>query len=314
MTHKIMSGLQKIFLKRMNKIVVFIFSLVLLMAYSSESISTKGNKEVTALSTNIISNRVSLKDRLTSIRNNNKIMVCAHRGNHLNAPENSLKSITDAINSGIGMVELDVRKTSDGVLVLMHDATIDRTTNGSGTVSNLSLNELQQFKLKKKDGTITDEKIPTLAEVLELARGKIYIDLDIDRRSDFSDVYPLVNLSEMLNQVMFYSSELSEIQEMVNHINSGNILAMPIIRNQDNFDEYRSLDLDVVQFNRNDNSIKQQIQGKSWFIFRNAYVNSSDTPKSDNYAKLNEAIVVGASIVQTDNPLEVKCKLFRVDN
>lgn len=305
-----MNDLQKIFLKRINRVIVFILSLVLLTAFSSESIGIRGNKEITALSSNIISNRSSLKDRLTSIKLNNKIMVCAHRGHHLNAPENSLKSITDAINSGIGMVELDIRKTNDNILILMHDATIHRTTNGSGTVNSLSLNELRKFKLKEKDGTITNELIPTLTEVLELARGKIYIDLDIDRKTSFSEVYSLVNRLGMLEQVMFYSSELSVIREMVNHSNSDNILAMPIIRNQENFDEYKDFNLDVVQFNVNNNSVKQQIRSKSWFIFRNAYVNSDDTPKSDNYAQLNKVIGANARITQTDNPLEVKCKLY----
>lgn len=263
-------------------------------------------KEIRVSLSNNISERKSLKKRLEEL--NSKILVCAHRANYEDAPENSLKAINDAINNGISMVELDIRQTKDGQLVVIHDATIDRTTNGTGNVSDLLLEELMQFNLNKKNGALTNEKIPTLKQVLALARGKIYIDLDIDKKAPFQKVFQLVDQYGMLKEVLFYSSEFSVIREMINQ-NNDDLLIMPIVRNESDFNQYSSLDVDVIQFNIDDVSIKQSIKDKGVFIFRNAYVNTNTTPQSDNYNQLNEVINVGASIVQTDNSIEVKSKL-----
>jgi len=280
----------------------YIVRLTMRNGSSEDSTST----ELVVSLSNDISGRQSLKEKFDEL--NNKIIVCAHRGNHLDAPENSLKSITDAINNGIGMVELDIRQTKDGELILMHDNTIDRTTNGSGNVSDFYLQELEQFNLHKDNGTLTNEKIPTLREVLDLSRGNIYIDLDIDKKASFNKVLPLVNQYGMLKQVLFYSSEFNVIQNMIN-LNNSDVISMPIVRNQNDFNQYASINIDLIQFNIDDDSIKQQIENKGWYIFRNAYVNSNTTPQSDNYGELNELISVGGSIVQTDHPIEVKSNL-----
>ena len=70
-----------------------------------------------------------LKEKLET-PNDNHVMVVAHRGDWRNAPENSLQAIQYCIDMGVDMVEIDVRKTKDGHIVLMHDGSIDRTTNG----------------------------------------------------------------------------------------------------------------------------------------------------------------------------------------
>lgn len=270
------------------------------------SSETNVSKELIVSLSNDISGRTTLKSKLDVL--NGKIMVCAHRGNHSDAPENSLKSIADAINNEITMVELDVRQTKDGELVLMHDKSINRTTNGTGDVDDYTLEELKQYNLYKNNGTLTNEKIPSLKEVLELSRGKIYIDLDIDKKASFNKVYTVVNQYGMLKQVLFYSSEFNVIREMLN-LNDSEVIPMPIVRNQNDFNQYKNLNINVLQFNVDDNSLQQQVQNEGWYIFRNAYVNTSATPQSDNFSQLNKVIDAGGSIVQTDNPLEVKSEL-----
>lgn len=74
---------------------------------------------------------------------NKEIIVVAHRGDWRHAPENSLQAIKNCIDMGVDMVEIDIRKTKDGQLVLMHDGTVDRTTNGKGRVSDLTLESLK---------------------------------------------------------------------------------------------------------------------------------------------------------------------------
>jgi glycerophosphoryl diester phosphodiesterase len=100
------------------------------------------------------------------------VAVIAHRGEHLRNPENTLPAFGEAIALGADYIELDVRTSSDGVLVLSHDATVDRRTNGKGEVAAMSFTELR--KLDAGHG----EKIPTFDEALQLARGRIGIYVD----------------------------------------------------------------------------------------------------------------------------------------
>lgn len=106
------------------------------------------------------------------------VIVAVHRGTYANAPENSLSGIQKCIDYGVDMVELDVRRTKDGYLVLMHDASIDRTTSGKGNVSDLTLEEISKYFLRSPDGLLTREKVPTLEEALGLVKGKIMVRID----------------------------------------------------------------------------------------------------------------------------------------
>ena len=106
------------------------------------------------------------------------VLVIAHRGDWRNAPENSLQGIRNSIAMGVDIVEMDVRMTRDGHLVLMHDKTLDRTTNGSGEVSEYTLTELKQLRLKNGQGISTRHQIPTLEEALQAAKGNVMVNLD----------------------------------------------------------------------------------------------------------------------------------------
>lgn len=115
------------------------------------------------------------------------VMVVAHRACHAAAPsrglttavpENSLAALERCIALGVDMVEIDVRRTQDGALVLMHDAKVDRTTTGKGKVADLTLGELQDLRLKV-GGDATQAAPPTLSAFLRLARGRILVNLDL---------------------------------------------------------------------------------------------------------------------------------------
>ena len=119
-----------------------------------------------------------------------KVLVVAHRGDWRNAPENSLQAFQNCIAMGVDMIEIDLKMTKDNQLVIMHDNTIDRTTDGKGKVSDYTLAELRKFHLKNGLGRVTFHPIPTLEEVLELTKGKILI--NIDKGYDyFQEVYKL---------------------------------------------------------------------------------------------------------------------------
>ncbi len=106
------------------------------------------------------------------------IFIISHRGDWRHYPENSLQAIQSCIEMGLDMVEIDIQQTKDGHLVLMHDATIDRTTNGKGKVSDYTLVELKQFRLLSGMRRPTNQQIPTLEEAMLLVKGKIMVNLD----------------------------------------------------------------------------------------------------------------------------------------
>lgn len=134
-----------------------------------------------------------------------KVLVVAHRGDWRNAPENSLQAYQNCIDMGVDMIEIDLQKTKDNQLVIMHDRTLDRTTDGKGNVSDYTLAELKKFHLKNGLGRVTFHPIPTLEEVLNLAKGKILI--NIDKGYDyFKDAYALLVKTQTVDQVVIKSS------------------------------------------------------------------------------------------------------------
>ncbi|MGA1819881.1 MAG: glycerophosphodiester phosphodiesterase [Thermoplasmatota archaeon] len=96
-----------------------------------------------------------------------------HRGAAFHEPENTMRSFRRAVELGADMIELDVRLCGSGEIVILHDETVDRTTNGSGKVSDLSLRELKGLDAG------SGERVPLLTEVLDEFRGKAGIDIEL---------------------------------------------------------------------------------------------------------------------------------------
>lgn len=119
-----------------------------------------------------------LLDKLNDGGKSDYVMIIAHRGDWRNAPENSLQAYQSCIDAGFDGIEIDVQMTKDSVIVMMHDKTIDRTTTRKGKVSDYTLAELKELYLRSPIGVVTRQKIPTLDEVLEMAKGKILIQVD----------------------------------------------------------------------------------------------------------------------------------------
>jgi len=122
---------------------------------------------------------------------NRKIVIIAHRGCHEAAPahgfgyepENSLSALEHCVAMGIDMMETDVHMTADGYLVVMHDDTVDRTTSGRGKVEDMTLSDLRQLHLRQNLGGyaegLTDQRVPTLEQMLQAAKGRITLNLDV---------------------------------------------------------------------------------------------------------------------------------------
>jgi len=120
-----------------------------------------------------------------------EIFLVAHRGDWRNFPENSLAAIEGSIAGGMEMAEIDLQRTKDGHLILMHDPSVDRTTTGKGNVSDFTLEAIRGLRLRDGLGSPTSFAVPTLREALVVARGRILLNLDKGYRY-FGEVMPLL--------------------------------------------------------------------------------------------------------------------------
>ena len=135
-------------------------------------------------------------------KSKHQFIVIAHRGDHVIYPENSIEGYREAIKNEADYIEIDLRTTKDSQLVSMHDGTVNRMTNAKGAVSSFTLAELKELKLKAKDSTKT-YSIPTFAEILKLAKGKINIYLDF-KAADPAVAYKMLQHYHMEKQVLVY--------------------------------------------------------------------------------------------------------------
>jgi glycerophosphoryl diester phosphodiesterase len=106
--------------------------------------------------------------------------ICAHRGAMNTHPENTISAFREAILLGAHMIEFDVRMTKDNKLVIIHDRTVDRTTNGSGLVRELTLEEIKNLDAGSwKSKEFIGEKVPTLEETLEVMPENIWLNIHL---------------------------------------------------------------------------------------------------------------------------------------
>jgi glycerophosphoryl diester phosphodiesterase len=133
------------------------------------------------------------------------IAVIAHRAGKALSPENTLAAIRKAISLGVDYVELDIRATKDGHLVIMHDGDVDRTTNGHGRVKELTLAEIRALDAGSKfDPKFAGEKVPTFEETLQLCKGKVHIYVD-HKEAPTVQVFSLIKRYGMEQEVVVYN-------------------------------------------------------------------------------------------------------------
>jgi len=137
-------------------------------------------------------------------------VVVAHRGASVEAPENTLAAFRRALELGAPAMELDVHRTADGELVAIHDATVDRTTNGTGAVAEMTLEALRQLDAGAWKGkAFAVERIPTRAEVGRLARGRASLVVEIKAAGIADQVVATLEAEGVLDEsfVISFSQE-----------------------------------------------------------------------------------------------------------
>ncbi|WP_170062703.1 glycerophosphodiester phosphodiesterase family protein [Polaribacter filamentus] len=168
-------------------------------------------------------------NKVKSILRNNPtseyVMVLAHRGGFVSTPENSISAIQNSTDIEVDIVEMDVQLTKDNKLVVMHDTSINRTTNGSGLVSDYTLAELQQFRLLNPNGSLSEENVPSLKEALTFSKDKMH--LFLDKGHDYLDlIYQDLVATNTANQTLIggtltwfqFNNQFSNLIGKINYI------------------------------------------------------------------------------------------------
>ncbi|WP_010278398.1 glycerophosphodiester phosphodiesterase [Paenibacillus senegalensis] len=194
-----------------------------------------------------------------------KPLVIGHRGASAIAPENTLAAFKEALKQGVNMVELDVHLTKDDQIVVCHDQTIDRTTNGEGVIREMTLEKVQSFDAGSWFGdAFKGEKIPTLEEVINLFPADVWINVEVKNFYDGRLGEQLASLLKRTNRLhtvvvsSFYHKELVQFKEnnpevlvgilyngrdLYDHVHYAQSLPVPIYSLHPNFKEIPESDI-----------------------------------------------------------------------
>ena len=252
--------------------------------------------------------------------NGTDVLVIAHRGDWRNFPENSLEGFSSAIDMGVDIIEMDVAKTKDNHLVIMHDKTLDRTTNGKGLVSDWTLESLKKLYLKDGLGIETKFKIPTLEEALFVCKGKALVNLD-KSYDFFNQAYDVAKKTGVTKQIVMKGFDKTVDQVMADFgTKLDAITFMPIINldNQPNamkiIDDYQTkLKVKAFElvFSKDSSKVLSrfpQIKEKGSRIWVNSLWPSMNAGHEDNEAVKNKDSIYGwylkkgVNMIQTDRP------------
>ena len=237
-------------------------------------------------------------------KSKNKIVVIAHRGDHTIAPENSLMAIQNAINDGADYVELDIRTTNDGKLVLMHDGTVDRMTNGKGNINELSFDTIRALKLFNKRITNSDTlQVPTFEEALQLCKNKINIYLDF-KAANVPQVHEAIIKANMQNQMVVYINAPNQYTDWRKYVPT-----MPLILS---LNKKVKDSTEMIQYL---NKINIDILDGNWNEYTQETVNAATKmgvpvwadmqATKEDYVYWLKGIELGLLGIQTDHPKEL---------
>lgn len=239
------------------------------------------------------------------------VLVAAHRGAHKGNFENSIASTLRSIELGVDIIEVDVRTTKDGKLVLMHDSSIDRTTTGEGKVGDLTFEQIRKYRLKAPDGRISKEKVPTFEEFLEVAKGKIMIDIDM-KTDNVEGIFEALKKTGATKEVFYFDNDYEQL-DRVAKIHKGAKI-MPRAYN------FQMADSAITRFSPEvvhidskfyTTELTKMLRANKARIWINTLGDLDDEIRKGNGRKaIREATKHGANIIQTDEP-ETVLRLLR---
>ena len=225
------------------------------------------------------------------------LVIIAHRGSHSNVPENTLAAYEKAIKEGADYVEIDLRSTKDGHLVIMHDESVMKMTGKKALVKDLSYSEIKDLKIKpvrEKDNTTY--RIPDFASALNLCKGRINIYLDF-KDADVATAYRLIKEAGMQNSVVVYlnkEEQYGQWKKVAPHIPL--MASLPDKMNDIQLNNFLDeVHLNVVDnaYNADELSLMHKRKIEVWLDVQS---------KDEGPATWEQALKQGADGLQTDHP------------
>lgn len=224
-----------------------------------------------------------------------RIDVIAHRGEHIECPENTMPAIEKAIALGVDWVELDVRTTKDGHYILMHNSSVDATTDGKGEVADLTLAEIRALDAGARKPKFKGTQVPTLDEALAALRGRAGLYFDA-KRIGAEAIVTSLRKHDMVDHCVVYGG--FALHKALTALGFPQLAMPEAVSVEISQRILKELSPRVIAFDRRDFvpeviAIAKEAK-KGIFVDR---LGGEDTP-----AHWQEAIRLGATGIQTDHP------------
>ena len=241
-----------------------------------------------------------------------KNYVSAHRGGSeiKGYPENCIETFNHLYQQGIQIFEIDVAKTKDDQLILMHDNSLQRTSTGRQDVNQINLNQIKEYFLVDDFGQHTSFLIPTFTEALNWGKQKpIYFMVDIKKGVDYRDIVKQIEQTNMQNQVVLVTYTLGQAKKM--HQLAPNMLLSVSMRNERELDEMLKSGIPtdkMVAFTgtrRNDKAFLDKIHDQNILVIFGTLGNLDKSSAAKNGQLYRDLEQDGVDIFATDRALDV---------
>jgi len=236
-------------------------------------------------------------------------MVSAHRGGPYSGfPENAIETFENVLNYTPSIIELDVAMTKDSVLVLMHDDDLDRTTNGTGKVEEVTYEYIQSLFLEDENGQLTSFRVPTLEEALTWSKGKALLTVDIKRSVPFEKIIEEVRSTDSEGHAALITYTFPAAKKL--HSMAPEFMLSVTIRNQD---EIKRLEETGIPWSRviaftglaeRPREFNQALHQRGVFTILGVLGNLDQSAVSRGDQIYASFVQNGADILATDRPIE----------
>ncbi|MGD1842233.1 MAG: glycerophosphodiester phosphodiesterase family protein [Thermonemataceae bacterium] len=242
-----------------------------------------------------------------------KPLVSAHRGAKYLAgyPENCLETFQYIRKQMNGLIECDVAKTKDGVLVLMHDKTVDRTTSGTGKIDELTYETVRRLQLKNFQGKVTPYRVPLFKEVLQWAKtSNTLLTVDMKRSVTASEVIDLIKESKAEKQCVVITYSTTQSQEVYQL--APDLMQSVSIRNEEELARWRASGVPAektIAFTgtrASDAALYKALHQEKVLCIIGTMGNLDKKAKAKGAQVYHSLLREGADIIATDYPLEVE--------
>ena len=242
--------------------------------------------------------------------NNDQPIISAHRGGRYypGYPENALETFQYTLSQTPAMIECDVEMTSDSVLVLLHDRSLDRTTTGTGKIKEKPWSYVNQLQLIDDFGDTTNFKVPTLDEALKWSRKNALLELDVKRGVPFEKVIEAVKKNQVEDYVIIITYNIKDAQKV--HTLNPSLMISIGIRNLEEFNKVKASGIpfdNLIAFTGtrlSDPSLYQTIHKMNALTILGTMGNLDNKAKARSSNVYQDCVDKGVDVLATDRPIE----------